>query len=132
MNLLLVPFSRLGAARSARQQRASALWDPSHWGARMNAAGNLEFDGVDLPGLAADRGSPLLAVSRSKLLADARAFLSAVAAVLPDAMVAYSYKTNCVPGVLKELHEAGLAAEVISPYELWLAQKLGVPAAGSF
>ncbi len=127
MNLLLLPFSRLGAARSARQQRASALWDPSHWGATVNKAGNLAFDGVDLPGLVADCGSPLLAVSRTRLLSDARAFLDAVAAVLPDALVAYSYKTHCVPGVLQALHEAGLAAEVISPYELWLARELGVP-----
>lgn len=127
MNFLLLPFSRLSAARSARQQRASALWDPAHWGAAVNAAGNLELDGVDLAGLVASRGSPLLAVSRARLRADAQRFLDAVAAVLPDAMVAYSYKTNCVPGVLRELHEAGLAAEVISPYELWLALKLGVP-----
>jgi diaminopimelate decarboxylase len=30
--------------------------------------------------------------------------------------------------VLKLLHEQGVGAEVISPYELWLAKQLGVPA----
>jgi Diaminopimelate decarboxylase len=40
--------------------------------------------------------------------------------------VFYSYKTNCVPGILKVLHKEGCGAEVASPYELWLAFKLGV------
>ena len=38
-----------------------------------------------------------------------------------------SYKTNPVPGVLARLHGHGVGAEVISPYELWLAMRLGVP-----
>ena len=41
--------------------------------------------------------------------------------------VFYSYKTNPVPAVLHRLHERGIGAEVISPYELWLALRLGVP-----
>jgi diaminopimelate decarboxylase len=40
--------------------------------------------------------------------------------------VYYSYKTNCIPGILAELHRLGIGAEVISPYELWLAHELGV------
>ncbi|MGH7890573.1 MAG: diaminopimelate decarboxylase family protein, partial [Thermodesulfobacteriota bacterium] len=40
--------------------------------------------------------------------------------------VFYSYKTNCIPGVLKVLHEEGCGAEVVSPHELWLALRLGV------
>ena len=39
-----------------------------------------------------------------------------------------SYKTNPVPAVLRRLHAGGVGAEVISPYELWLALRLGVPA----
>ena len=32
-----------------------------------------------------------------------------------------------MPAVLTRLHELGIGAEVISPYELWLAIRLGVP-----
>lgn len=127
MRLLLTPFSWLGAAAAARRQRASVLRDPAHWGAAVSDAGRLEADGVDLAALVGREGSPLIAVSRRRLREDAQAVLDAVGTALPDAMVAYSYKTNCVPGVLSELHAAGFAAEVISPYELWLARRLGVP-----
>jgi diaminopimelate decarboxylase len=41
--------------------------------------------------------------------------------------VFYSYKTNPIPAVLQRLHQHGVGAEVISPYELWLALRLGVP-----
>ncbi|MEX2123319.1 MAG: hypothetical protein WD795_05470 [Woeseia sp.] len=126
MNPLLAPLARLGASISKRQQKASALWEPALWGAAVNSFGHLEIDGVDIPSLVGKFGSPLLAVSRSRLELDAASFISAVKSVLPDAMAAFSYKTNCIPGVLRELHGAGFAAEVISPYELWLAEKLGM------
>ena len=127
MNPFLSPLSRSLLALSVRQQQATALWNPGHWGATVNGRGNLELDGVDLFQLVAQHGSPLLAVGRAKLLADAGRFKSAVDAVLPDALIGISYKTNCIPGVLSELHRAGFAAEVISPYELWLADSLNVP-----
>lgn len=116
-------------AFSVRQQKATSLWNPAHWGAVVNSSGNLELDGVDLPALVAGYGSPLLAVSRQRLLSDAARFTNAVRAAFPDATIGLSYKTNCIPGVLRELHAAGFAAEVISPYELWLAAKLGLPGA---
>ena len=127
MNPFLAPIARLGARRSVRQQKLSALWNPEHWGAEVSSDGKLQMDGVSLPALVAEHGSPLLAVSRSKLLRDATRFASAARAVFPDAMIACSYKTNCVPGVLQQLHRSGFGAEVISHYELWLAERLGVP-----
>jgi diaminopimelate decarboxylase len=126
MDALLAPLSRLGASISTRQQKDCGLWDPRLWGAAVNGAGHLSLDEVDIPSLVAQFGSPLLAVSRSKLELDARSFAAAVEAALPGSMIAFSYKTNCIPGVLRELHDAGFAAEVISPYELWLAEKLGM------
>jgi diaminopimelate decarboxylase len=126
MDALLAPLSRLSASISTRQQKSCGLWDPRLWGAAVNGAGNLSLDEVDIPSLVAEFGSPLLAVSRSKLKLDAESFAAAVEAALPGSMVAFSYKTNCIPGVLRELHNAGFAAEVISPYELWLAEKLGM------
>jgi diaminopimelate decarboxylase len=127
MNRLLAPVSRACAALSLRQQKKSVLWDPAHWHAAIDDAGHLAIDGIGLPRLVEQFGSPLLVLSRPKLLADADNFASAVRECLPDALVAISYKTNCVPGVLQQLHDAGLAAEVISPYELWLAERLRVP-----
>jgi diaminopimelate decarboxylase len=127
MSVFLTPLTRLCGSISTRQQKASSLWDPALWNASVNPAGHLEMDGVDIPNLLEEFGSPLMAVSRGKLRADAEGFLRAVGAALPDARAAFSYKTNCVPGVLRELHDAGFAAEVISPYELWLAGKLGLP-----
>jgi diaminopimelate decarboxylase len=128
MNSLLLPLSRFSALLSARRQKASRLWDPLHWDAGIDAAGRLVFDGVVVAQLAQASEHPLLAVSRRKLLADARRFMAAVKCSFPGGLAAFSYKTNCVPGVLRELHGAGLGAEVISPYELWLAEKLGVAA----
>ena len=126
MNALLAPLAHLCAARSRRQQRSSALWNPELWGASVNSNGNLELDGVDIPALVAEYGSPLMAVSRSKLRRDAAALIADVDATSPGALVAFSYKTNCIPGVLRELHSSSFAAEVISPYELWLAERLGM------
>ncbi len=127
MNKFLAPIARFGARRSFRQQKLSTLWNPEHWGAEASADGYLQMDGVSLPDLVSAHGSPLLAVSRSKLLLDAARFASAVRAVFPNAMIACSYKTNGVPGVLQQLHRSGFGAEVISHYELWLAERLGVP-----
>jgi diaminopimelate decarboxylase len=126
MNPFLAPLAHLCAAVSRRQQRASALWSPELWGASINSNGNLEIDDTDIPALVAEYGSPLMAVSRNKLRSDAAALMADVDATLPDALVAFSYKTNCIPGVLRELHNTGFAAEVISPYELWLAGRLGM------
>lgn len=127
MSRVLAPFSRFFAAQAVRRQQSSALWSPAHWGTATDEDGDLEMDGVNVPGLVREHGSPLMAVSRSKLHTDANRFLEAMAAAFQNSIAAFSYKTNCIPGVLEKLHEAGFGAEVISPYELWLAEKLQVP-----
>lgn len=124
---LLNVVTRILAARSQRQQLTTRLRNPEHWGASINEEGHLSFDGSDLAELVRNHGSPLMSVSRARLLADAARFRSAVNSSFPNSEVAFSYKTNCIPGVLQELHDAGFAAEVISQYELWLADKLRVP-----
>ena len=60
---------------------------------------------------------------------NADAFLRVPPAAQGGSEVFYSYKTNPVPGALRVLHERGVGAEIISPFELWLARKLGVPTA---
>ena len=61
------------------------------------------------------------------MLEDAAAIQEAVKGCGRGSKVIYSYKTNCIPGVLTEIHKVGIGAEVISPYELWLAEQLKVP-----
>ena len=96
------------------------------WGLDINGKGRLSVNGEDAVELVERFGSPLLVVNRKKLLQDVQRALSAFKCAPPGSRILYSYKTNCIPGILKELHGAGLGAEVISPYELWLAGKLGV------
>lgn len=122
----LTVASRILGSRAIRQQRKSSLNDPGHWDASINANGRLLWDGVDVAALTEQFGSPLLAVSRNRLLSDARTFRDATEEAFPGSLAAFSYKTNCVPALLQELHREAFAAEVISPYELWLADRLGV------
>ncbi|MHB8876312.1 MAG: diaminopimelate decarboxylase family protein [Myxococcaceae bacterium] len=112
---LLAPAVRAGSP-------ARVDLPPSLWGCSVSGAQHLTFDGVDLPSLLDRWGSPLQVVLSANLEQNVRAFASA-----PGLEVFYSYKTNPVPGVLRQLHALGVGAEVISPFELWLARKLGVP-----
>jgi diaminopimelate decarboxylase len=73
-------------------------------------------------------GSPLHVVDLKRLAANAKAFRAAPRGRPRGCDVYFSYKTNPVPGVLRVLAEAGVGAEVVSEYELWLALRLGVPA----
>ena len=117
--------SRLGGRIAARQPARVDL-PLVGWRLEIGANGRLARDGVDLADLLERFGSPLHVV-------DAVAVERNVARALgardgPGGVdVFYSYKTNPVPGVLTMLHAGGIGAEVISAYELWLAQSLGVP-----
>jgi diaminopimelate decarboxylase len=102
--------------------RAPAL-PPAQWGLEVTSDGQLTVDGLSLHALRERWGSPLHIVRADKLRENVRAFQE----VGGDACeVYYSYKTNPIPGMLKLLHAQGVGAEVISPYELWLAFALGV------
>lgn len=96
------------------------------WDLHVNEAGHLAVHGRDALDLVAQYGSPLLVVNRQQLMKDAKELQEAFAPAPEGSKILYSYKTNCIPGILGELHQAGMGAEVISPYELWLAEKLGV------
>ena len=106
----------------ARRQPGRVDLPLSTWGLSVGPSMTLWSDGLDLADVAQREGTPLHVVRGDRLDANARA------AVGHDgADVFYSYKTNCVPAVLSRLHGHGIGAEVISPYELWLATRLGVP-----
>jgi diaminopimelate decarboxylase len=96
------------------------------FGLRVGTADHLHLGAHDLVGLVREFGSPLHVVDGSRLDAYARAAVGTRGA--PERCdVYYSYKTNPIPAVLARLHHAGIGAEVISAYELWLAMRLGVP-----
>ncbi len=116
---------QLSAFNKRRQQRL-ALPDPHTWGLDVRD-NHLALGNILLSDLAAQHGTPLMVFNHDRLITDAASIKSAVEKKISGSMVLYSYKTTPIPGVLAELHRAGLGAEVISPYELWLACKLGVP-----
>ncbi len=100
----------------------------SMFGLQVGPSGRLHLRAVDLVELVAEHGSPLHVVDGDHLSCAASEALGPFRD--PDRLGAdiyYSYKTNPVPAVLRRLHDAGVGAEVISEYELWLALKLGVP-----
>jgi diaminopimelate decarboxylase len=66
-------------------------------------------------------------VDAPRLLRRYRAFRDAFASVLPNLVVAQSYKTAPLRSLLSVLHEEGAHAEVVSEEELALARALGVP-----
>jgi diaminopimelate decarboxylase len=115
-------------SRSIKGQAKTGLPDVGHWGLGVNDKGHLAVNQFDVLDLVAGYGSPLLVVNRRQLLRDAASIQQAVKRIGEKSKVVYSYKTNCIPGILKEIHGVGIGAEVVSPYELWLAEQLKVPA----
>jgi diaminopimelate decarboxylase len=110
-----------------RYPEPSEPLDPSRWGLSPSKNG-LVLGGIELHELLARWGSPLHVVDASRLRANAERFLAVPYGAHSGCEVYYSYKSNPIPGVLTYLHELGIGAEVISEYELWLAERLGVPA----
>lgn len=86
------------------------------WGFDVDGHGRLTYQGVDIATLASTHGSPLYVVLDDKLRQNALAYQSATSGAKVE--VGFSYKTNPVPGLCARLHELGIGAECISPYEL--------------
>ena len=123
---MLTVVKKLLLSRSFDAQRRSKTRDLSLWDLEINGKGHLAVDGTDTLELLNQFGSPLLVVHHQVLVKHAREMLQAMSGAPGGSKVYYSYKTNCIPGILSELHALGIGAEVISPYELWLANELGV------
>lgn len=116
---------QIGPRIAARRPRRVDL-PLKHWGLSVGPNGHLHSGAVDLVELAQREGTPLHVASAVRLDANATAALGPLRAGR-GADIFYSYKTNPVPTSLERLHRNGIGAEVISPYELWLAFALGVP-----
>jgi diaminopimelate decarboxylase len=102
-------------------------FEAARWHLAPEAGRGLCLEGHSLHELLRSWGSPLHVVHGARLRSNAARFRAVPPGCDKGVEVFYSYKTNPVPGVLARLHASGIGAEVISPYELWLARRLGVP-----
>lgn len=117
--------TRIGPAFAGRHPARVDL-PLSTWGLSVGSTGTIWSGGVDLEAVAREHG-PSVHVVRTEALARNAAAALGTGTSVPHADAFYSYKTNPVPAVLRRLHDAGIGAEVTSPFELWLAERLGVP-----
>lgn len=123
----LAPLVRKASAMVAPPEQEPPL---STWGLHRGPDGVLAQRGVRLDTVLAAHGSPIHVVDAHKLKQNAADFLAVPAGLSRGCEVAYSFKTNPVPGVLRRLSACGVGAEVISEYELWLALELGFEPSG--
>jgi len=128
LDFTMKKISSLFIKKSRRWDSESPLHDLDLWALEKSRTGNIAVCGMDTLDLIKTFGSPLLVINEPKLIHDAKMIQDALTTTAPsDSLILYSYKTNCIPVILEKIHALGIGAEVISPYELWLAEKLKVP-----
>jgi diaminopimelate decarboxylase len=71
-------------------------------------------------------GTPAYVLDVDRLTANYRRFEAALAKVAASTRVLYSLKTNYLPAVVQPLYAAGAGLDVVSGYELAMAQRMGV------
>lgn len=99
---------------------------PEAWGLEVNPAGELYIGGCNCVQLAREFGTPLHVVDEERLASTAAACMSAFSQTYPAKVsVHYAFKCNPVPGVIEVVQRAGMKAEVMTAFELFLALKLG-------
>jgi len=86
---------------------------------------NIDYSKINK--LAEKYGSPLFIVSANKIRNNLETFESSFCNKYPKIIVAYSYKVNCLLGILDVIHKQGAWAEVASGFEYEIARKLNVP-----
>ena len=121
---ILYPILKYLIDRFGKKTREALSY--SLWGLTVSQSGHLVIGGCDAVELAEKYGTPLFVVDKAQLNKNYKDFYTSLKSQEIDFEIYYSYKTNPVPGILRVLHEYGAGAEVISPYELWLALRLGV------
>src|ERR1700748_3370902 len=104
---------------------ASGLSHVYPQGTRVNERGHLEIGGCDVIELAREFGTPAYVVAEQDLRARARSFLDAVRARHADFDVLFASKAFPCTAVYRALAEEGLACDVASGGELFLALRGG-------
>ena len=94
-------------------------------GSRVNEGGRLEIGGCDAVELAHEFGTPAYVVAEDDMRSRARGFLEAVAARHSDYDVLFASKAFPCTAVYRLLAEEGLACDVASGGELFLALRGG-------
>jgi diaminopimelate decarboxylase len=94
-------------------------------GTRVNEAGHLEIGGCDAIELAKQFGTPAYIVAEDDLRVRARTFIDALAARQSDYDVLFASKAFPCTAVCRVLAEEGLACDVASGGELFLALRGG-------
>ncbi|HEY1509715.1 MAG TPA: diaminopimelate decarboxylase [Solirubrobacteraceae bacterium] len=94
-------------------------------GTRVNERGHLELGGCDAVELAREFGTPVYVVAEHDLRARARSFMDAIAARHEDFDVLFASKAFPCTAVYRALAEEGLACDVASGGELFLALRAG-------
>lgn len=99
---------------------------PEDWGLETAQDGKLVAAGCSTLDLCSKYGTPLHVLDEERLELTARHFLeSARAAYRGKVSVHYPFKCNSLPAVVAAGKRAGMAAEVMTPFELHLATSLG-------
>ena len=99
------------------------------WGFTTGAGGELLMGGLSAEGLAREYGTPLHVIDERAVEARGRRMATAFSDAYPGrSRVHFAMKANNTPGVVALVVQSGLALEVASPYEWWLARQLGAPA----
>lgn len=109
-----------------RHRTAEATLPPEAWGLGILDGDRLAMQGLPLAALADEYGTPLHVLDVDHLRASASQMREALAAAYPAmATLHYAMKANNTPAVVDVLRGAGLAAEVMTEFELWLALRSG-------
>jgi len=99
---------------------------PRDWGLGTDADGRLTGRAERAVDLARAFGTPLHVIHEERLEATAARFRESLEEAYPGrSSVHYAFKCNAVPAVVEAVRRAGLKAEIMSPFELDLALRLG-------
>lgn len=83
------------------------------------------IEGIHADDLLNEFGSPLFVVSERILHERFDELAENLARAYPRSRIAYSFKTNYIPGICALFKEQGALAEVVSGFEYFLAKQLG-------
>jgi diaminopimelate decarboxylase len=102
------------------------ILEPKDWGLGTDTGGRLMIGAESASGLARAFGTPLHVLHEERFEATALRFRRSMeAAYAGRTSVHFAFKCNSVPAVIEAARRAGLKAEVMSPFELELALRLG-------
>lgn len=99
---------------------------PQDWNIDVDETGEMKMQGFPLSQIAEQFGTPVFVINENLLIEKAREVLSSLRNIYPArSEVHYPFKCNSVPVLISILKMEGLKAEVMTPFELFLAKKLG-------